>query len=179
MKEKGETDGSGLRIEVFLVLLAVGAGIIENVLPRPVPFVKPGFANIVTVAAVVRYGMGTAIRINLLRSAGASLVLGTLATPSFVLALAGGAASAVAMGLFRKLFSVPALSISGSLASMWIQLFTVSLLFSDFPSANLLMPVTLWGVAAGTFTGIMATVILRRGFPWIDGPGVDSVLAEE
>ncbi|MBD3277508.1 MAG: hypothetical protein GF388_04335 [Candidatus Aegiribacteria sp.] len=179
MVEKSEHAGRKLRIEVFLVLLAVAAGLIENILPRPVPFVKPGLANIVTVAAVVKYGMGTAIRINLLRSAGASLVMGTLATPSFVLAVSGGLASAMAMGLLRRLFSVPALSVSGSLASMWIQLLTFSLLFTDFPSKNLFLPITMWGVAAGTITGIMATVLLRRGFPWISGTGVDSAPAEE
>lgn len=174
MVEKSEPAGRQLRTEVFLVLLAVAAGLLESVVPRPVPFVKPGLANIVTVAAVVKYGMATGIRINLLRSAGASLVLGTLATPSFLLALAGGFASALAMGLLRRFLSVPALSVSGSLASMWIQLLTVSLLFTGFPSENLLLPVTMWGVAAGTITGIMATVILRRGFPWIHGSGVDS-----
>ncbi len=163
-----------LRTEVLLVLLATGAGLLESLLPRPVPFMKPGLANVVTVAAVMRYGMMMGIRINILRATGSALFLGTLATPTFALSLSGSIASAVIMGLVCRYLSVTGTSVSGSLFSVWTQLLVATFLLPGLPLLELVLPVSLWGFLSGTFTGILAVVLLRKGFPWTV-QGVDSV----
>lgn len=158
-----------------LTLTAIAIGVLEGLVPKPIPFLKPGLANIATVAGILRYGPWMGLRINLLRSVGAALFLGTLATPTFVLSLSGGLASAVGMGLFRRLFSVTGLSISGSLASMAAQLSAASILLPGLPIRALVLPAAAWSVLAGTATGLAAAFLLRRGFPWIGADGVDSV----
>ncbi len=174
MRNHPAKDEGSLRVEVLLVLLATGAGIIENSIPRPLPFIKLGLANVITVAAIAKYGFWTGLRVNILRSTGAALFIGTIATPTFLLSLTGGMASAVVMGGVRKVFSVTGMSVSGSLGSLSIQLTVASLLLPGLPVEKILTPVVLWSLLSGTITGIVAIILLRRGFPRIEASGVDS-----
>ncbi len=168
-----------VKIEVLLVLLAIGAGVIENIIPRPIPFIKPGLANVITVAAIAKYGFWTGLRVNILRSTGAALVIGTLATPTYLLSLTGGIASALLMGSVKKILSVTGMSVTGSLGSLSIQLLTASALLPGLPAGTLLLPLLMWGTLSGTITGIVAIVLLKRGFPWIHDSGVDSASSLE
>lgn len=163
-----------LRTEVFLVLLAIGIGIIESILPKPFPFLRLGLANVVTVSAIIRYGNWTGLRINVLRSTGAAIFLGTLATPTYVLSLAGGVVSAIIMGSLKKIFSVTGISVAGSLSSLSIQILLASKLLPGLPISALVIPLAIWGVLSGTITGIITVVMLKKGFPWISESGVDS-----
>ena len=179
MWESTEDRVNRIRIEVLLVMLAIGAGVVENLIPRPIPFIKPGLANVVTVAAIVKYGFWTGLRINILRATGAALFIGTLATPTFLLSLSGGIASAILMGSVKKVFSVTGMSVAGSLGSLSVQLLTASMLLPGLPVASLLLPLSIWGTLSGTITGIVAIVLLKRGFPWIYNSGVDSASSLE
>ena len=179
MRKSTEERVNRVRIEVLLVMLAIGAGVIENLIPKPIPFIKPGLANVVTVAAIVKYGIWTGLRINILRSTGAALFIGTLATPTFFLSLSGGIASALFMGSVKKVFSVTGMSVAGSLGSLSVQLLTASMLLPGLPVASLLLPLSIWGTLSGTITGIVAIVLLKRGFPWIHNSGVDSASSLE
>ncbi|OPL18477.1 MAG: hypothetical protein AVO35_03875 [Candidatus Aegiribacteria sp. MLS_C] len=174
MRSGAEGDRPGTRAEVLMVVLATGAGVIESLFPRPVPFMKPGLANIVTVAAVARFGMLTGLRVNLLRTAGAALVTGSLATPTYLLSLFGGIVSALVMGAFRRVLSVTGMSVCGSISSLWTQLLAASMLIPGLPAGALLIPVSFWGFLSGVLTGIIAFAMLVRGFPWTGGKGVDS-----
>jgi heptaprenyl diphosphate synthase len=169
VREGTETSEGRLRAEVVMVILATGAGVIENMIPRPLPFIKPGLANIVTVAAVAKYGMLTGLRVNILRATGAALFAGVIATPTYILSLAGGAASALVMGISVRFLSVTGTSVTGSLASLWLQLAIACALLPGLPAGNLLLPLSIWGFLSGAFTGIIAAVLLRKGFPWMPG----------
>lgn len=173
-KSTEEYCGYSVRIEVLLVILAVGTGVVENLIPRPLPFIKLGLANVITVAAITKYGFWTGLRVNVLRATGAALFLGTLATPTYLLSIFGGIASAMVMGGVKKYFSVTGMSVSGSLGSLSIQLLTASVLLPGLPLDSLIIPLAIWGFLSGTITGIVATVLLRRSFPWIHDPGIDS-----
>lgn len=173
MRKLSEGSGNRLRIEVLLVVLATGAGVIEGLIPRPIPFIKPGLANVITVAAITKYGFWTGLRVNVLRATGAALFIGTLATPTYLLSLTGGIASALVMGGVKRMFSITGMSITGSLGSLTMQLFTASVLLPGLPAGSILLPLSIWGTLSGTITGIVATVLLRRGFPWVNDSGVD------
>jgi len=160
--------------EVILAIMAVAIAVLEGFIPRPVPFLKPGLANIATITGILIYGPWSGLRINLLRCLGAAIFTGTLVTPTFALSLAGGLASASVMGLFRKVFSVPGLSVLGSMSGMGAQLAAVSIMFPGLPTRLLLVPVMIWAVAAGAVTGGITAVLLRRGFPWVRVDGLDS-----
>lgn len=165
--------------EIILVLLAIGIGVLENIVPKPFPFLKLGLANVVTVSAIIRYGTMAGLRINVLRSTGAALLLGIIATPTYLLSLAGGIVSSIVMGYLRKLFSVTGISVAGSLCSLCIQLFLASLLLPGLPVGALALPLVVWGILSGAVTGIVAVVLLRKGFPWIREAGVDSPCTQE
>jgi len=170
---------NSLRIEVLLVILATGAGVIESLIPKPLPFIRLGLANVVTVAAITKYGFWTGLRVNILRSAGAAFFLGTIATPTFLLSISGSIASAMVMGSTRRFLSITGMSVSGSLGSLLIQLLTASVLLPGFPVNSLLVPLSIWGTLSGTITGIVAIVLLKKGFPWIHDSGVDATCLPE
>ncbi len=167
------------RAEIILVLLAIGIGVLENIVPKPFPFLKLGLANVVTVSAIIRYGTMTGLRINVLRSTGAALLLGIIATPTYLLSLAGGIVSSIVMGNLRNVFSVTGISVAGSLCSLCIQLFLAMLLLPGLPVGTLAMPLIVWGILSGAVTGIVAVILLRKGFPWIREAGVDSPCSQE
>jgi heptaprenyl diphosphate synthase len=156
-------------VPVLLTLAATGIGILETLLPRPLPFVKPGLANVVTVFAVIACGRGMAFRVNIFRSILVALVSGTLATPSFLLSLGGGLASATAMSalvpLVPSVISVTGLSIAGSLSSMGAQLALASLVVPGLPLAALVPAACVWGLLSGSVVGMAALQALRTDLP--------------
>jgi heptaprenyl diphosphate synthase len=153
----------------MLALAATVLGVVDGMIPRPLPFLRAGIANVVTVIAAVRYGTGTALTVNLLRSAAVSLFTGTLATPAFALSLSGGVASALLMGLMAGLVparvSAVSLSMAGSTASLYAQLLAAMMMLPGIPAAALVIPLALWGAVSGCITGVIAVMLLRRGFP--------------
>ncbi len=149
--------------------MAVALGVLESLVPRPLPFAKPGLANIAAIAALVRSGAPMALRVNVLRTVASALFLGTLATPTFLLSLSGGVASVLAMSLAVRLLSVTGTSVAGSLASMGAQLAVASLLLPGLPAMGIAPFLAAWGTATGAVTGIAAVLLLRRGFPWTGG----------
>ncbi|NLP04743.1 Gx transporter family protein [Candidatus Fermentibacteria bacterium] len=167
--------GSSGRI-LFLALAATVTGILESFLPRPMPFIKPGLANVVTVLAVLSGGLYDGLRVNLLRSAAVALATGSLATPSFLLSIAGATASAAAMGFARPLvpgfLSVTGLSVLGSAASMASQLALAAAVIPGLPVAALVPVLAVWAAAAGVLTGILAAVLSRLAGGRFGGSGL-------
>jgi riboflavin transporter FmnP len=51
----------------WLAALAITIHILESALPSPVPGLKPGLANVITIAALIQFGWGTAAWVSLLR----------------------------------------------------------------------------------------------------------------
>ena len=62
---------------------ALGLTIIEGAIPSPLPGVKPGLANIVTLIVLSRYGWRAAAWVSLLRVFAGSLLFGNFLTPGF------------------------------------------------------------------------------------------------
>ncbi|MFQ5488479.1 MAG: Gx transporter family protein, partial [Gammaproteobacteria bacterium] len=83
----------------WLTALAIAIHIAESVLPSPLPGVKPGLANVVTLTVLFLYGWSAAVWVSLLRVLVGSLLIGTFLTPTFALSLSGALASLVVLGL--------------------------------------------------------------------------------
>lgn len=141
-----------------LAALAIGLAVIESVFPSPIPGVKPGLANIVTMLVLARYGWSMAVWVSLLRILGASLFLGSFLTPGFFLSLSGGLCSLAALGvaqhLSKRWFGLISWSILAAFAHMAGQLLVVFLGF--IPSAGVM-----------NLAPIMAAAAL--GFGWVNG----------
>lgn len=154
-----------------LAALAVGLTLAEAALPSPIPGVKPGFANIVILLVMLRYGFATAVWVMAIRLLAASLMLGSFLSPGFWLAAAGAVAS---MGVLyavryfpRRLFGPVSFSVLMAFAHVGGQLVLAKLwLFAD-ADISLLMPVfALAALVFGAVNGlIVARLIAQDGMP--------------
>lgn len=86
-----------------LSAIAIGLSLIESVLPSPMPGVKPGIANIITLYAMYRFNFRTAIWVSILRVFATSLMLGQFLSPTFMLSLAGSLLSLLTLYFSIKL----------------------------------------------------------------------------
>jgi len=146
-----------------LTALAIGLHVLEAVFPSPLPGVKPGIANIITLYVLIQYGFGTAAWVSLLRVFASSLLLGHFLSPSFVLSLSGALLSLAALWLAQHLpkryFSVITLSILAAFAHIAGQLFIVRLWLIPHAGVSYLIPI--FALAALAF-GIVNGVICKR-----------------
>lgn len=154
-------------------MLAAGASVLqvaESLFPHPLPGVRLGLANIITVIALTRLGPSKAVRLAVLRTLVSSMLLGTFLTPSFVLSFFGAVVSALVMvGLYqfsgrgRLSFSLLGVSVGGAVSHMLAQVLLVYLLFIRSPGVLWLWPwLVITAVLAGGLTGLVALQALRR-----------------
>ena len=146
-----------------LTALAIGLHLVEAVIPSPLPGVKPGTANIVTLFVLYQYGFATAAWVSLLRVFASSLLLGQFLSPTFVLSLSGALLSLLALyftqHLPKKYFSAISLIILAAFALIVGQLLVVR--FWLIPHTGIIYLVPIFAIAALVF-GIINGVITRR-----------------
>lgn len=157
--EKREARLAGL-IVVGLLLF-----IFEAYLPRPVPWLKFGLANIVTLIALYWMGWKEAVIVSLFRIIIGSFFTGNLFTPGFFLSLSGGLSAVIIMGMlyYFNIFSLLTVSIGGALMHNLAQLMVAAgLLFKNAVLWYLLPYLLLSGVLTGVVTGLFSYFLLRR-----------------
>lgn len=148
-----------------LAAIAIGIQILEAAIPGPVPGIKPGLANIVTLITLLTLGWRAAVAVTLLRVVGSSLLLGTLLSPAFWLSLTGALAALAALALLAPLaprhVGATGLGIAAAMAHVTGQFLLAWLVIIPHPGLPLLLP-PLWLAAliAGAATGILAAHIL-------------------
>ena len=112
-----------------LAAYAIGLHLFESIVPSPLPGVKPGIANIITLYVFYRFGFATAAWVSLLRVFASSLLLGQFLSPTFALSLSGAICSlailAVAIQLPKRWFGPVSLSIFAAFAHIAGQLIVV------------------------------------------------------
>ena len=82
---------------------AIVLTVAEAAIPLPLPGVKPGLANIITLVVLARWGWRDAVWVALLRVLVGSLLLGQFLAPGFFLSLVGSLASLAVLGLAMHL----------------------------------------------------------------------------
>jgi len=157
-----ETTAEDYRI-AWLTALAISIHVLESALPSPVPGVKPGLANVITIAVLLQFGWRTAAWVSLLRVMCGSLLLGTLLSPTFVLSLGGAASSIAALWLASRLpgegFGPIGYSVLAALAHMSGQFLLANLLFIPHSAIWRLFPVLL---TAALLFGVVSGIIARN-----------------
>jgi len=148
-----------------LAALAIGLQVIEAAIPSPVPGIKPGLANVITLVALVTLGWRAAIAVTLLRVVGASLLLGTLLSPSFWLSLAGALSALLMLAPLWRLYpdhlSAVGLAVAAALAHTLGQFLLAWALIIPHPQLPLLLPpLLLAALLAGVVTGILTNSVL-------------------
>jgi len=152
-----------------LTAAAIAIALVESTVPSPLPGVKPGLANIVTILVLLRYDWATAAWVTLLRVLAVSMLVGQFLAPGFVLSLSGAIASLLVLLLLRPLaypsswFGPVSLSILAALAHMLAQLLVVRLWLVPSPGVWVLAPV-FFGAALifGTLNGLIVAWLMQQ-----------------
>lgn len=149
---------------------ALGLTLLEAAIPSPLPGVKPGLANIVTLIVLVRYGWRTAAWVSLLRVVGGSLLLGNFLAPGFFLSLSGALCSLASLAASHRLpprwFGSITHSILAAFAHIAGQLGVVYVWL--IPHAGLSYLIPIFATAAllfGIVNGWIAGSLLERTSP--------------
>ncbi|MFC4159987.1 Gx transporter family protein [Chitinimonas lacunae] len=150
-----------------LAAAAIGLACLDAAIPSPLPGVKPGFANIVTLIALDRYGWRTAAWVAGLRVVASSLLFGQLLTPGFFLGAAGALASLLVLApwsrLPRQWFGPVSASLLAALAHIGAQWLVARYWLVPSPGLiYLLPPLASAALLSGLVNGLIAAAWLAR-----------------
>jgi len=167
--QKLEASRDDVRIAA-LAVLAITLHVMEGAFPSPLPGIKPGISNIITVVVLCQAGWEWAVWITILRVLVGSVVLGTFLSPTFVLSLSGACGALIALGV-GSVFSrrIPILklgplgySVLASGAHIGAQFLVAYMLF--IPHIGLLKLIPLFGGAAlvfGALNGMISVKVVQ------------------
>ena len=151
-----------------LAAAAIALSLIDAAIPMPLPGVKPGLANIVTLVVLARHGWTAAAWVTGLRIFAGGLVLGHFLAPGFFLSLTGAVCSllalAVAAHLPKRFFGPVSWSIVAALAHIAGQLMLARWWLIPHDALFFLVPV--FAAAAlvfGIINGLIAARLLGKG----------------
>ena len=145
--------------------LAIAIHLLEAAFPSPLPGVKPGLANVVTLVVALRYGWMTAAWVSGLRVLAGSLLLGSFLSPTFFLSACGAAAALLALGAGLRVpgrgLSAVGLGVLASLAHMTAQIVAARYVFVGHAAVFALVPPLLTAALAfGLVSGLIAHAVL-------------------
>ena len=151
---------------IALVLLGLYLSLVENIIPKPFPWMKIGLSNIAILIALEKFNSKMAIQAILLRVFIQALMLGTLFTPNFIISFTAGLISTLFMIFlykFRKYLSLVSISCISAFTHNVLQLIVVYfLMFRNISlnSKSIIVFIVIFlflGVVMGLITGIIST----------------------
>lgn len=155
-----------------MAAVALGLTVLESAIPSPLPGVKPGLANIVTLIVLARYGWRVAAWVSLLRVVAGSLLFGNFLTPGFFLSLSGATLSLIVLAGARHLptrwFGPVSHSIYAAFAHITGQMLVVYLWL--IPHAGIAYLIPIFATAAlvfGTVNGLIAARFMDEKEPLV------------
>lgn len=156
-----------------LAAFAIALHMLEALIPSPLPGVKPGIANIVTLYVLFKYNFTSAAWVSILRVFASSLLLGQFLSPTFILSLAGALFSLgvlwLSMHLPRKYFGAVSLSMIAAFAHIAGQLMIVRLWLIPHASVAYLIPIfALAALFFGVVNGLITHKLLNNSSEQID-----------
>jgi len=151
----------------YLAVLVTFAVVIHTIeaalpLPMPVPGVRLGLANMITLLTLILFGLRSGLLISALRSVLGSLFVGGLFGFGFWLSITAGVVSCLAMGLMlliqkKGLVSLISVSVVGAAVHNLTQLTLASLIIVNLALLKGYYPfLLLLSVPTGVFTGVAA-----------------------
>lgn len=155
----------------LLVATASILQISETLLPHPIPGLRFGLANIISLIILFQYGFKPALTVTLLRCVVSSFILGGFLSPGFILSFSGGLTSICVVGLLNRVCNSSAffrispvgLGMMGAFVHNMVQIFLAYLILIRLPGILFLIPWLAFGaVIFGAFSGSIATGILKE-----------------
>ncbi|MEW5766200.1 MAG: Gx transporter family protein [bacterium] len=150
----------------LLTSLAVILHTIEALIFTPVLWIRLGLANIVTILALVVFGLRGGMIVTIMRCILGGLVSGTLLGPAFILSISGGLGSAGIMGFSLRWFypglSLMMISVIGAITHSLIQIGLVYLILVKHIGIFIQLPFLLiLSTITGLFNGWIATQLIN------------------
>jgi heptaprenyl diphosphate synthase len=155
-----------LAVIAILVAQASVLHFLESMFPNPLPIpgVKLGLANIITLLVLVVFDFKTALQITVLRTILGSLLSGTLFGVGFFLSFSGAVTAAFMMAIllhFLKGFSIVGISIAGAVAHNIGQL-VIAALILRFSGIFFYLPfMLLFSIPTGILIGLLANDLVK------------------
>lgn len=155
----------------LLVACASMLQIVESLIPHPIPGVRLGLANMITLVALINIGFKASVEIAVMRTIVSSLILGTFLSPGFMLSFTGALASALVMGaayritcMIKRVFlSMVGLSLLGSITHNLVQIGLVYVFFIQHKGILMLLPlIGISSVIMGWISGLVASHVCRK-----------------
>ena len=158
-----------LALMALLTAIALTIFMVEAQIPPlvPLPGVKIGLSNIVTVFAVFALGPGEAASILFCRIFLGSIFAGNFS--SILYSAAGGFCAIGVTILLRKVLSLRQLWVAGALGAIAhsVGQMAVAVIMTGTPSIVIYLPALIAiSIITGTFTGLCAQVLVNRGKLW-------------
>jgi len=149
-------------VDAILVTLALILSYVERMLPIglliPIPGIKLGLANIVTIFALFYLGIKSALIISILRCVIASMLFGGVY--SFLFSLSGALISlflmSILMGGYNKYFSIFGISIGGAAAHNIGQVIIATVMLQSTAVLPYLSLLLFSSLITGTLTGYIS-----------------------
>jgi heptaprenyl diphosphate synthase len=150
-----------------LTAAAITLALVDAAVPMPLPGVKPGLANIVTLIVLIRFGWRIAAWVSGLRVLVVGLLVGQLFAPGFFLGLTGAIVSLLVLGLAqhlpRRLFGPVSLSILAAFGHIGGQLLLARLWLVPHDGVFALAPAfALAALGFGIVNGLIVARLLEK-----------------
>ena len=144
---------------------AIGLALIDAAIPSPLPGVKPGLSNVVTLIVLARYGWGAAVWVSALRVVAGSLLLGQFLAPGFFMSLTGAVFSLLVLSVVcrlpRRWFGVVSWSVFAAFSHVAGQLLLARAWLIPHNGVFYLVPIfALAALAFGIINGLVAARLL-------------------
>ncbi len=151
----------------FLAALSGIFSVLDAMIPKPIPFVKIGIANIVSLILVREDKLLLALNVAVLRTIVSSLFIGTFLSYTFLLSFTGAVVSLLFMWLFFKIFgknlSEVGLSVIGAFFNTAAQGLLVFLFWSyDRGTLFLVSILILASLVNGIIIGFLAKMFYKE-----------------
>jgi len=150
----------------FFTAFAVSVYVLETFIPKPMPFMRLGLANIVILLLLASGDLKSAIIVAFTKTIIGGFFSGALISPTTILSLSGSAIAIIIMYFALKLpfnFSLIGVSIFGAVAHNLTQIVLVRILLIRSSAIFYLTPLLLiLGIVTGIITGYLAHLINAR-----------------
>ena len=166
MREHSDPDRHQREVTAVLGALALFLSTIEYLIPKPLPFIRIGLANLPILLSLSILSPRDIFLLVLLKIFGQGLINGTLFSYAFLFSTGGSFVSAGVMLLLHRIFknaiSPVGLSVAGALGSNLTQLLLARLLIIG-PSTMLIAPPLLGiGLVSSLLLGFFAASFQKR-----------------
>lgn len=158
-------------IVAILGAMSLFLALIEYLIPKPIPFIRLGLANIPILISLVLLPPKETLKLIIIKSIGSGLVTGTIFSWIFLYSLAGSISSGLIMLLLKLVLknrvSLIGLSVAGALASNTAQIFIATLLLGR-GAIYIGLPILITGLITGLLMGFWSNKFIKESI-WIRG----------